>query len=82
VISFDESIIFQKYQRLKSELKVEDEVDNLELATPIQTSNVDLKTLNPASAFDPKSLKHAYNFADYDEVHEPPVHDSVSLKFV
>ena len=64
---------FQKYQRLKSELNVKDDVENLELATPIHTSS------NVGSGFDPKSLKHAYNFADYDEVYEPPLYDGVSF---
>ncbi len=45
-----------------------------ELATPAEVFK--------ESGFDPKALKTAYNFADYDEVYEPPVYDKVDLNLL
>jgi hypothetical protein len=67
--------IEQKYQRIRSELNIKDTVaTSEELATPAEV----LKE----SGFDPKALKTAYNFADYDEVFEPPVFDNVDLNLL
>ena len=57
---------FQKFSRLKTELNIKTSTDNGEAL------NAEGSHSFSGSSFDPKALNNAYNYADYDDVHEPP----------
>ena len=60
---------FQKFSRLKTELNIKS-TDSAEGSHPFS-----------GSSFDPKALNNAYNYADYDDVQEPPGMKWATMKY-
>ena len=62
----------QKFTRLKDELNIKTKDDEGKALDAKESRSLS------GSSFDPKALTNAYNYADYDDVDEPPGKNKIS----